>query len=338
MRRLGLAAVLIAVYGVRGQQPAALPPIAPGNARLAQTIDLGNAVSAIAYSQRLRILAAATEQGAVAYWPADVVEGVRCGAHTANVLAGHSGAMLALAFVGDAIASASSDGAVLARSLPDGNLRWTLNGVGAVRSAAASNDGAILATAAEDSVIQLWESATGKTGRKLVGHTDWVLAMAFTNDDKLLASGGYDGNVKVWEVATGKKILDAVSHPPPAPNTPPADRNSVHALAFSPDGKQLATGGSDEQIYLINLADGKYVRTMSGHGSSVTSLTFHPGGKLLVSGSKDRTIRLWDPTNGQPIKVLEGHTAWVESVTLMAHGTRLASASADGTVRLWDLR
>jgi WD40 repeat protein len=152
-----------------------------------------------------------------------------------------------------------------------------------------------------------------------------------------LASGGYDAVVRLWDVTSGKKLLDIPGQPPTPPNTLPGPRNTVLALAFTPDNKQLALGGTDAQLHLVNIADGKIVRSFPGHASSVTSLVFHPSGTLLVSGSKDRTVRLWNPANAQPIKTLEGHTAWVEGVTFLAQGTRLASVGADQTVRLWDL-
>jgi WD40 repeat protein len=112
----------------------------------------------------------------------------------------------------------------------------------------------------------------------------------------------------------------------------------VSALAFSPDSKQVAVGGSDAGIYLFQATDGKFVRAMAaGHTSSITALAFHPNNTLLVSASKDRTVRLWNPANGQLYKALEGHTAWVQGVTFFAQSTRLASVGADQSVRLWDL-
>jgi WD40 repeat protein len=123
-----------------------------------------------------------------------------------------------------------------------------------------------------------------------------------------------------------------------APKTEAGPPNTVLAVAFSPDGKLLAVAGTDAQIHLVNTADGKIARSLSGHTGSVTSLAFHPGGTLLVSASKDRTLRLWNPTNGQALKTLEGHTGWVQGVTFLNQGARLASVSIDQTVRLWDLK
>jgi WD40 repeat protein len=179
--------------------------------------------------------------------------------------------------------------------------------------------------------------AGGKPGAKLAGHTDWVLSLTFSPDGKQLASGGYDGNVRLWDVAGNKLLITASARPPVPPNTPPSPPNVIWALAYSPDGKLLALGGSDGPIHLVNPADGKIVRSMPGHTSAVTALAFHPSGTLLVSGSKDRTVKLWNPTNGQAIKSLDGHLAWVQGLVFMAQGTRVASVSADHTVRLWDL-
>jgi WD40 repeat protein len=341
MRAWCLAVGLVLAGVACGQQatPArpVLPPIAPGNARLTHTIEVGSPTSALAYSPRLGILAAATERGTIAFWPADVIEGVRAGAQTANVLGGHAGPVLTLTFAGNVLASGGADGKILLRGLPDGAMLRTLSVLGAVRAISANSVGSMLAAAGEDSVIQLWDPASGKPIRTFAGHTDWIMALAFSADDRLLASGGYDGSIKIWEVATGRKILDVTAHPPAAPNAPPTI-NTPLSLALSPDNKQLAVGGSDEQVHVLNIADGKYVRSLPGHTSSITSLVYHPSGKLLVSGSRDRTIRLWDPNSGQAIKTLEGHTAWVQGLALLAQRTRLASAGADGAVRFWDLR
>jgi WD40 repeat protein len=87
-------------------------------------------------------------------------------------------------------------------------------------------------------------------------------------------------------VAATKKLLDIPVQPPAAPNAPKGSGNTVLALAFSADNKQLAWGGTDGQIHLVNVTDGKFVRSFAGHDSSITSLAFHPSGTLLVSGSK----------------------------------------------------
>src|SRR5262249_12187761 len=198
-------------------------------------------------------------------------------------------------------------------------------------------DGKLLASAGDDAVISLWDPATRQLRTKLTGHQDWILCLAFSSDGKRLASGGSDGIVRLWDVAAGRKVLEIPAKASAPPNTPAPPLPTVLALAFSPDNQQLALGGTDAQIHLAQVADGKVVRSLPGHAGSITALLYHPSGSLLVSASKDRTLRLWNPANGQALKTLEGHTAWVQGVTWLAQGTRLASVGADQTVRLWDL-
>jgi WD40 repeat protein len=343
MRALGIAivvAVLLPGVFALGQQPAALPAVAPATARLDKTLGgLDGPGFALAYREDGDLLFAACENDTIRYWAKDVWMGVRTGDKTPHLLKGHEGPVIALARgAGASLASAGADGKVLIWDVAEAKVLHTLTPGGTIRTLAYSPDGTLLIGAGDANVLYVWEAATGKLKTKLEGHTDWVWCLAFSPDGKQLASGGSEGSVILWDVPNLKKQLSFSSSPPPPANTPPSKTvNTVLAVAFSPDGKQLALGGSDMQIHIVNLVDGKIARSLPGHTSSVTGLAFHPGGKLLVSGSKDRTVRLWDPVGGQPLKTLEGHTAWVQGVTFLAQGTRVASVSADQTVRLWDL-
>jgi WD40 repeat protein len=341
MRCFLLAAVILLVRCApsSGQQPA-LPPIAPATARLDQTLSgLDGPGFAIAHRDDGDSLFAACELNTIRYWSKDVWTGVRTGAKTPHLLKGHDGPVIALARGGGAaLASAGADGKVLLWNLAEGKIQQTIAPEGLVRALAFSPDGTVLVGGGDAAVVYVWEAATGKLKTKLEGHTDWIWSIAFSPDGKQLASGSSDGSVILWDVANLKKQINFSSSPPPPANTPPPSVvNTVLTLTFSPDGKQMALGGSDMQIHIANPVDGKIVRSLRGHTSSITGLAFHPDGKLLVSGSKDRTVRLWDSASGQVLKTLEGHTAWVQGVTILAQGTRVASVGADQTVRLWDL-
>jgi WD40 repeat protein len=110
----------------------------------------------------------------------------------------------------------------------------------------------------------------------------------------------------------------------------------VYSLAFSPDGKLLASGGFDNLVKLWDFNARKEVRSLTGHTGPVYCVAFSPDGKMLASASADQTIRLWNPTDGKLIRELKGHTGIVDSIAFSPDGKLLASGSADKSVRLWN--
>lgn len=168
----------------------------------------------------------------------------------------------------------------------------------------------------------------------LKGHRGWVMATAFSLDRNRLASAGMDGQVRLWGFS---------SHVPREQLLPGAHRDEVHALAFAPDNRTLASGSGalDGLVGLWDLAGPEPMRraTLAGHQAPVEALAFSADGKLLASASCDKTLHLWDLAGEEPREraVLKGHAAQVEGVAIAPDGKVVASCSQDGVVCLWNI-
>ncbi len=108
-------------------------------------------------------------------------------------------------------------------------------------------------------------------------------------------------------------------------------------VAFSPDGKTLASGHEDDTVRLWEVDTGQLRATLEGHTDWVNSIAFSPNGYILASGSYDGTVRLWEASSGQSLAILDGHTGGVYSVAFSPDGKTLASGSPSGTIQLWEV-
>jgi WD40 repeat protein len=263
---------------------------------------------------------------------------------------GHSDNVFSVAFSpdGKTVASGSIDQTIVLWDVetmqPIGE---PLSGhTGQVYSVIFSPDGKMLASASFDQTVILWDTNTKKPiGEPLHGHAAKVTSVAFHPDGNTLASGGADNAVILWDVSIRRNKGGGTM--PAAAQASNKHTSFVYSIAFSPDGKTLASGSGDNTIILWEISMGNNLsmptvkpigKPWSGHSDWVRSVVFSPDGNLLASGSDDRTIILWNVKTGKPLRPpLTGHTDFVHSVAFSPDGKTLASGSIDGTIILWDV-
>jgi len=176
-----------------------------------------------------------------------------------------------------------------------------------------------------DPTVRLWDLATGREVRTMLGRTNRFASVAFSPDGRHALSGNFK-TLSLWDVATGREVRVFKQH-----------WNYVLSVAFSPDGKHALSGGADSKLRLWNMVTGQEARIFGGHTDWVRSAAFSPDGRYALSGSHDKTLRLWDVATGREIRIFKGHTDFVKSVAFSPDGRYALSGSSDRSLRLWDV-
>lgn len=166
-----------------------------------------------------------------------------------------------------------------------------------------------------------------KEGRTIRGN---VADLEFSRDGKWLVSAagepGVFGEARLYDVAAAKWIRTFTGH-----------RDSLYAVALSPDAKILATGSYDQTIKLWDAATGKELRTLTGHNGAVFDLAFHPNGKILASAGADRTVKLWNVATGKRLDTFGQPTKDQFCLAFSPDGKALVAGGGDNRIRAWKI-
>jgi WD40 repeat protein/mono/diheme cytochrome c family protein len=195
----------------------------------------------------------------------------------------------------------------------------------AVYAVAFSPDGRWIATASYDKLVRLWDASTGAEVRTLKDHIDAVYALAFTPDGKRLVSGAADRTVKIWDPATGARLyslsepldgVNAIAIDPSGTKVAAggldktiriwslgetggtlieslmAHEDAILRLAWSPDGRTLASAAADRTLKFFRAADLSELYALPGQSDWTYGLEFSPDGSVLAVGRFDGSLAL----------------------------------------------
>lgn len=212
--------------------------------------------------------------------------------------------------------------------------------------------GHVVASAAEDRIIHFWDTTsgrelarTGDVGAFIHFEPDpferrgpLIPPGAFSPDGKALAIFA-ENSIGVWDVATGRERLVLEGHT--------GYMAHVGAIAFSPDGKILASVGSDLEVHLRDAAGGRVVRILRAaedpgnpihpHSGGLTCLAFSPDGKAVAAGCVDGTVRLWDAETGEEVRRLSAPHQVIDSLVFSGDGKTLVASLQYEGIRSWDV-
>ncbi|MFC2129509.1 caspase family protein [Bacteroidota bacterium] len=194
-----------------------------------------------------------------------------------------------------------------------------------------SPDGKSVVLAGKKIPLRVFDFLTGALIQTLSPRSKSIVSAEFSPQEESATPGsgmmlvcGMDGVIEVFDRVTGSSIVSI------------KEKNVVYHATFSPDGKYIATAGSDKRVKIYKVHSGELLHSFEGHSDWVKTCAFSPDGKYLLSASYDKTARVFDITSGEEKAVLTGHTSYVECAAFSSDGKFLATGGWDKMAMIYE--
>lgn len=312
-------------------------------------------------------IATACVDGTVRLWDATTYEEV-------HILGEGESIMIGLAFSPDSslLAASNDEGMVMIWDVTSGEHLLTIPAhADWIMDIEFSPDGSRLATTSLDRKARIWEVSTGRELLELSGHTDIITSVAFHPDGQRLATASKDGTIRIWNVALSREWLsfpavggagriafspdsdllaagsgflgglhlwDLTSGVEPLKLSQESHPGGVEAVAFSPDGEQLASTGMDNRLNIWLTYTGQLLRTKEvTEYNIIHAVAFNPDGSIIAVGGEGYSIKLLDAATAERLAEFSDPSD-IHALAFSPDGSLLASTSTLGYASLWDLR
>lgn len=298
-----------------------------------------NKVKSVAFSPDSKFLVSGHVSKKVRIWD---IATKKC----VSTLEGHTGEVSSVAFNRDGklIASGSHDKTIIVWDVTTKAVLTVFKGhTDKVTSIAFGRmsylQSEFLVSGSDDNTMRWWNIGLKIGMGKLSGHISSVTSVAYHPNGMILASGSADNTIRLWNLATvntaysrSESVLNAKSI------LLTGHSHIVTHIAFSPNGKLLASVCADNTVRLWDVNTQRVLSILGGHGHLVTSCAFSPDGQYLASGSFDKTVRLWDVPLQRDVATLTGYVSTLSSVACTKDGQWLAAGYNDNTIGLWSTK